>query len=121
ALLPSGVEVILGVNGYVWIAPPSPVLQTPEDEARVLAQQLEQQVAAEAREISPELRQRIARVHNALLLLRQHFVAVFAASIHAVYAESERLQLPVADMLSPALADTLLAPARALLLDSAGM
>ena len=126
-----GVDVILGLNGYVWITeslgalgadglarlsvgPDGQLLDAAGDGDRGggaaagdvlqegLAEAIEQLKALAAkRVIGAEARGRMARVRNALVLLSRLHCAVGPDSIMAVFDASVRLGLGVAEMLAP--------------------
>jgi len=74
--------VILAANGYLWVQSP------PAADGGSAA-------------VTRELREKIARVANAVVALRTVFVAVHAGSIAEVYDESVRLKVPLAEMRDP--------------------
>lgn len=79
--LPCDVDIIVGMNGLVWIQADS---DASEDTEQVMS-----------------LRERICRVRNAIEMLRQEFVLISPASIMAVYEESLALELNPKTMLDP--------------------
>jgi exosome complex component RRP4 len=108
-VLPCGVEVILGANGYIWISPPtSPA--TPEEEHSMTARVKQ--------EITLEMRQRISRVLNAIEALRMNFIAIYPGSISDTYDESLRHNIAVKDMVTPTNAEFLTQRAKERLVES---
>ena len=77
--LPCGIDVILGLNGYVWLSRP-PAEGT-----------------GEAQVLDKAEREKVARVRNCIAALASKFIAVYATSIMDTYNASTHL--PVKDML----------------------
>src|SRR5690242_18253218 len=75
--LPCGVDAIIGVNGYIWL---SPSLSEEEKDQKALKGKDWQ-----AKPITPEAREKVARVRNCILALSSHFLAIHPESIMAVY------------------------------------
>lgn len=96
--LDCGVDVLLGVNGGIWVtrtmprewlAEVSPGNSTvPEVEALSRLQRLHASTP-----ISPEVRLRMSRVRNALVLLAEAHVSVSPEHVSSVYSASESLKL----------------------------
>eukprot|EP01027_Heterolobosea_sp_BB2_P003927 GEZU01005907.1.p1 GENE.GEZU01005907.1~~GEZU01005907.1.p1 ORF type:complete len:365 (-),score=65.50 GEZU01005907.1:31-993(-) len=124
---PFGVEVILGNNGYIWIqhATSAPTVNAEgeamdDDEAFKVktANTIFNATAASQAEIdankevtvSPEIRERICRVRNAILVLSKLFIAIHPATIIDVYEASKHL--PAKDMLSAEVMPLIAEPAR---------
>ncbi|CAN7994058.1 unnamed protein product [Ixodes hexagonus] len=83
--LPCGVHIILGNNGYVWIAPLLP------DEGTKFVQSLE---------LVPQVtREAVARVRNCVLALARHHVMLFDTSV--VYAYDVSLEHKTNALLKP--------------------
>jgi exosome complex component RRP4 len=93
--LPCGVAVVLGTNGYVWVGVPPVVPDAGMDEAAAAALL----AAHAARAVPPELRERIARVRNAIVALAQQHVQLFDVTLALAYDDS--LPYAVMDMLRP--------------------
>eukprot|EP01102_Stenamoeba_stenopodia_P002024 TRINITY_DN11812_c0_g1_i1.p1 TRINITY_DN11812_c0_g1~~TRINITY_DN11812_c0_g1_i1.p1 ORF type:complete len:304 (-),score=54.71 TRINITY_DN11812_c0_g1_i1:49-960(-) len=94
-----GIDVILGNNGYIWIA------ETPEnpDDAEsqnILGNQL-LSTSCSLKEISPETRERICRVRNSLVALASQFIAIYPATIIDTYESSIQMSLQAKEMLKP--------------------
>jgi exosome complex component RRP4 len=92
-VLPCGVHIILGNNGYVFLsvlAPGSEDVAEGPDSA-----------ALQRVEPSPEQRRTIARVRNCIVALDLEFVAISPATITDVYQTSVEREVPLADMLRP--------------------
>jgi len=89
-VLPCGVEVILGLNGYIWVSQPTPERKAEDEEPK------------------PELvnlgmRETIARVCNTILALRSRFMYIHDTSIIFCYEAS--LSYAIKDMLRPDVID----------------
>eukprot|EP00049_Salpingoeca_infusionum_P018842 m.359042 g.359042 ORF g.359042 m.359042 type:complete len:270 (-) comp18383_c0_seq1:326-1135(-) len=98
-VLPCGVALVLGNNGYIWIG-----AEHSEDTTKV-----KQDAAA----ISTELRQRIARVRNCIAALSAKYLSIFDTTIIYCYEDSEHLA--VCDMLDADAIDQITARSRTLL------
>ena len=94
--LPCGVEIIIGTNGLLWITraggsgahTAEHMGAAPEADALQRQRQLHAQTP-----IEPDVRERIARVHNCVLVLVSLFSAVHPASIMAIYDQSVQMGL----------------------------
>jgi exosome complex component RRP4 len=105
-VLPCGVHIILGNNGYVFLsllAPDSPdAAEGPES------------AALQRIDPTPAHRETIARVRNAVVALDMEFVAISPATIMDVYTASLERRVPLADMLRPDVVRAICAGAREL-------
>eukprot|EP00048_Salpingoeca_helianthica_P022963 m.21321 g.21321 ORF g.21321 m.21321 type:complete len:267 (-) comp8058_c0_seq1:29-829(-) len=90
-VLPCGVAVVLGTNGYIWIG---------------------QAFDSDLKDVRPELRERISRVRNVILALAHQGLAIFDTSIIYTYEDAE--SMPVKDLLRPDVAADITARARVL-------
>ncbi|KAJ1971700.1 Exosome complex component rrp4 [Dimargaris xerosporica] len=88
--LPCGVDVILGVNGYIWI---SKHVDMESIEANP-----EEIYSSKNDPISPDERQMIARVANCIVALTRHFVHIHETSI--LYAYEASLQHPIKNLVA---------------------
>lgn len=124
--LPCGIDATIGVNGYIWITD----TLTPEqlrsagvkdsyhvpgtedleaaDAGIVEAIERRRRIAAE-RIHTVDARERMARVHNAIGILRQAFLPVSPETIMHIYNASITRGFRVNSMLDPAVADELTA------------
>jgi len=95
--LPCGVDIILGVNGYIWITEAAPPLvQTSDvdiDEEKYKPHPLQL--------IGPEVREKIARVSNSISALAQMYRYINADAIMTVYKRSINMEMAPKDMLKP--------------------
>jgi exosome complex component RRP4 len=87
--LPCGVDVILGINGYIWLSPPKDVPST---------------------ETAAVVREKIARVRNAIEALSRQFIPIYPLTIMDTYEAG--LAYPAKDMMKPELAEKLTARAQ---------
>ncbi|KAJ8325147.1 hypothetical protein BDV3_007282 [Batrachochytrium dendrobatidis] len=104
--LPCGVDVVLGVNGYVWVSKHIPV--DPE-----WANQPDGLYTNENESISDAEREAIARVCNVITLLGRQNCEVHESSI--VYAFDASLDYPVKDLLKTSVQQAVINQASALL------
>lgn len=101
---PFGVDIILGANGYIWITRSTPKEWTEDtndvDEAVPLAETLQRirQRHAETPILGDE-RLKIARVANAVNVLRSTHSVISAESIQRIYSRSIELGMAPKDML----------------------
>eukprot|EP01133_Synstelium_polycarpum_P007965 gene7965-9359_t len=101
--LDCGVDVILGVNGYIWLADSE---QQRKQTAFIQKHEKEHYdqlliLPAELKEVGKEARERIARVKNCLHILHSSFMLIHQRSIMELYRLSEKMTLPPKDMLHP--------------------
>jgi len=89
-ILPCGVEVILGLNGYIWVSQPKPE-KTFDDE----------EIASEP--VLLGMRETIARVCNSIMALRKKFMYIYDTSI--IYCYEASLPHIIQDMLRPDIID----------------
>jgi hypothetical protein len=108
--LPCGVDAIFGNNGYIFVRPTPPRSAALAEAARL---GIEEELAAAAAEgggggagaaggdekTSPEERERVCRVRNAVVVLARGGVPIYAATVMTVYAKSQELGLAAKDML----------------------
>ena len=99
--LPCGVDAIFGMNGFIWLSPPTEAEQ--EDGAMDL----------EGEEETMTWRERVCRVRNAIQLLAEAFAQIAPAAIMAIYEESLTMSLHPKHLLDPAHSEHLLKHARA--------
>ncbi|KAM9994524.1 hypothetical protein ACTFIZ_007679 [Dictyostelium cf. discoideum] len=104
--LECGVDVILGINGYIWIA---------DSEQQRNQQQFIQKhekeptfdpsipliIPDDIKQVSKESRDRIARVKNSISLLEKGFLLIHQKSIMKVYKLSLKMKLQSKDLLHP--------------------
>lgn len=105
-VLPCGVHIIMGNNGYVFLSvltPDAPDVAEGPDSA-----------ALQRVEPSPEQRRTIARVRNCIVALDLEFVAISPATIMDVFQTSVEREVPVADMMRPDVARAICVGAREL-------
>jgi exosome complex component RRP4 len=109
--LPCGVDLIIGTNGWLWITRPmdggakeAGGRGAAMPDADTLQRQREEHAASP---ISPELRERICRVRNVLMVLANLFVAIHPPAIMALYERSVELGLPAKALLDPVRAEEL--------------
>jgi len=112
-----GVDLILGCNGYIWIAPTAvTVAATLTAEADASKGSVagntatassksvsDAQLARVAALQDPALRERMARVRNSIVALAKCFIAIHLPAILDVYDESTTLGLSSRHMLNPEL------------------
>ena len=102
--LPCNVDIILGMNGFLWIQSGGRLDMDSEEREKATgdedAKTLEAHDAGRQDWLpSAEAREAIARVQNAALALDSAFVAIHPDTIMSVYESSKRAQVSVADML----------------------
>ncbi|KAI8923628.1 hypothetical protein BC831DRAFT_470257 [Entophlyctis helioformis] len=90
--LTCGVDIVLGVNGYIWVSKHVPL--SPE-----LANQPEGLYTNENEDISHDERETIARVCNVIRALARQNCLVYEAAI--VYAYDASLEYAVKDLIKP--------------------
>jgi exosome complex component RRP4 len=100
-----GVEVILGLNGFVWVQEAPVEKERPDykDDAAAAAA-----AAAEAEEgalttyvpVTVAGRERVCRVRNSILALARMLMPIYHATIADVYLASVAFGLPAKDMLN---------------------
>mmetsp|Transcript_9142 Transcript_9142/g.15637 ORF Transcript_9142/g.15637 Transcript_9142/m.15637 type:complete len:214 (+) Transcript_9142:244-885(+) len=102
--LPCGVDVILANNGYCWVAPARPPLPStlctdslPSSSPPPSASPMDVSV----RVTSAEVREKVARVRNAIEVLGRACMAISAPSVMLVYSESLQASLAPHAMLHP--------------------
>lgn len=103
-VLPCGVHIILGNNGYVFLS----VLAADEEG---VAEGPDSAALARV-EPTPAQRMAIARVRNCIVALDLEFVAISPATIMNVFTTSVEREIPVADMLRPDVARAIVTGAR---------
>ncbi len=102
-----GVDMIIGVNGMIWIAPipteeeRSMRLKLWEDEGAMLAEAKDGQLPWTPSTVSDVTREAIARLRNCILALSQANARIYKESILAVYNESVQRALSAADVVLP--------------------
>ncbi|KAI8921903.1 hypothetical protein DFJ77DRAFT_425019 [Powellomyces hirtus] len=102
--LPCGLDVILGLNGYIWVSKHVPI--SPE-----MANQPDALYHNDNEPISDSERETIARVCNCILALAKH--NNFISDTMIVYAYDAACQYPVKDILKPTISQDIVAMARA--------
>eukprot|EP01104_Vermistella_antarctica_P008670 TRINITY_DN2188_c0_g1_i2.p1 TRINITY_DN2188_c0_g1~~TRINITY_DN2188_c0_g1_i2.p1 ORF type:complete len:293 (-),score=34.82 TRINITY_DN2188_c0_g1_i2:63-941(-) len=92
--LPCGIDVILGNNGYIWIS------ETKQDEGeeQVLFPKEQRE---EVFEVERSVREKIARVRNAIVALDMQFIAIHPGSVTSTYNASVRYDIDIANMVHP--------------------
>ncbi|KAF2068356.1 hypothetical protein CYY_010316 [Polysphondylium violaceum] len=101
--LDCGVDVILGLNGYIWVA------DTEQQRKQVAyIQQKEKDsfdstivIPEEIKQITKESSERISRVVNSIALLEKGFISIHHKSIMQVYKTSIKMNLSSKDLLHP--------------------
>ncbi|KAJ1336565.1 hypothetical protein BSLG_007349 [Batrachochytrium salamandrivorans] len=104
--LPCGVDIVLGVNGYIWVSKHLPV--DPD-----LTNQPDGLYSNENETISTEDREAIARVCNVITVLGRQNCEIHESAI--VYAFDASLDYPVKDLLKTEIQETIVRQASALL------
>lgn len=91
-----GVEVILGMNGYIWVQ------EAPVEKVRLGKNVLEEEegMPSTYTPVTPAGRERVCRVRNSILALARMFMPIYNVTITDVYLASVQLGLPAKDMLS---------------------
>ncbi|KYQ92590.1 Exosome complex exonuclease RRP4 [Tieghemostelium lacteum] len=98
-----GVDVILGLNGYIWIADTE---QQRKQQAFIQKHERENfdqplVLPEDHKEITKESRERIARIKNSISLLAEGFMVIHPKSIMQVYKQSIKMALSAKDLLHP--------------------
>jgi len=111
-----GVDLILGVNGYIFIRPSVTDDAGSVNEALVgndsKRDEKKTRSAVDSAVLSAvTVRERIARLRNSIVLLHQANVSVSLQTIMDVYEHSESLSLTCPEMLDPSALSQLTAPA----------
>jgi exosome complex component RRP4 len=101
-------KIYAGTNGYVWMGAPPPVVEAANDEDEAAAAL----AAAAPIEVSPELRDCIARVRNVVVALAQELIGIFDTTIALAYEDS--LEFATRDMLRPDVVEKVCYRARSL-------
>lgn len=91
-----GVEVILGMNGFIWIQ------EAPLEKARTSTNVKEEDegVPTTYTPVTPAGRERVCRVRNSILALARMFMPIYNVTITDVYLQSVQLGLAAKDMLA---------------------
>eukprot|EP01134_Creolimax_fragrantissima_P003787 CFRG3787T1 len=95
-VLPCGVLVILGNNGYCWVGPPQ--------EEKVLTQQAEEK-PVDVNTVTDEMRMNIARVRNCIAALDAQNVAIYDTSVANMFDASVKYKTQ--ELLVPAIQEEL--------------
>lgn len=98
-----GVNVIFGMNGYVWVSTQTGALESDELNDVSASAQEKNRSGTGGTTMPPtrEERERICRVRNALVALNRLCIAVSPASVTEVYQSSVAAGLHVKQMLMP--------------------
>lgn len=92
-----GVQIILGVNGRIWIQQQEPQQQSQQDATQQQSDVNKMQIDDA---LSPsEVRMRIARVHNAIQCLSRQQCLIWDESIMQVYSDSLEMTTSLPEML----------------------
>lgn len=104
----TGVEAIIGMNGYIFLSPAPFAPSDPMSDIAAMDTDEAEQAELERRrreaigprgEISIEMRERLCRVRNAIVALAKSFIYIYPETIMDVYEDS--LNLRPKDMLKP--------------------
>ncbi|KAJ1679210.1 Exosome complex component rrp4, partial [Spiromyces aspiralis] len=101
--LPCGVDVIMGVNGYIWVSKHVPVSTVVENAEAIYSNKNEK--------ISDQEREAIARVCNCITLLDRLFIKITDTSV--IYTYEASLGHNVKDLLNSEVASELAEQVRA--------
>lgn len=104
--LPSGVDIILGLNGYIWISRHSKAIEAFNNNEEAV----ESLSTEDERPVEDSEREAIARTCNSVRALASKFMYVYETSITAVYEGS--LEYAAKDLLKQDIIDLLTAQAR---------
>eukprot|EP01132_Coremiostelium_polycephalum_P003628 gene3628-4519_t len=101
--LECGVDIILGLNGYIWIADSE---QQKNQTAHIHKHERENfdqplVISDELKYVSKEGRERISRIKNSISLLIKGFLVISKSSIIKVYKQSIQMNLSAKDLLHP--------------------
>lgn len=94
------IEIILGLNGFIWIQEAPLVRPHLSQDPKQLAREEEEGIAPTYTPVTVEGRERVARVRNSIIALGKMGIVVFNATVSDVYLSSVQLGLPAKDMLS---------------------
>jgi len=102
--LPFGVDVVLGVNGFIWITRSIPedwkAQEADSDDITPLAESLQNLKQRHCRTpLLMDERLKVARVHNAVNALSEMFISISPESIMVCYQRSIDLGIVVKDMI----------------------
>jgi exosome complex component RRP4 len=99
----SGVFLILGNNGYIWVSLLSlkPMLKDSVNSEVEQEEQESKRMEAAYSEITAEDREKIARVRNCVVALDRMFYGIWPETIQAVYEESLIHRLRPSEILDP--------------------
>jgi len=92
---PFHVDIILGLNGNIWISQSDKELNNEENNIN-----FEDEIR-KIKTISPEVRECISRVRNSIVALNQIFSSIHPDSIMEVYQASLNQEIDIKDMLKP--------------------
>lgn len=96
-----GVEVILGLNGFVWVQEaPLEKEGPPGPDGRPTLLEPEEGVPNTYTPVTIAGRERVARVRNSIMALARMCMPVYSATIVDVYLASVAFGLPAKDMLN---------------------
>ena len=100
--LPYGVEMIVGLNGYVWIQAPSAMSSVQNTKSTAAGDDWQPEASASMAiyssqndPIDPETRAKIDRTAACVEILAKHWIAITSTHVHAAYDAS--LQLTTED------------------------
>ena len=103
--LDCGVDVIIGLNGYIWISRSRPEVLGAEAEAETI---IEDRLTHATTMTLPEERLRICRVRNAIAALCSVSAGISPETIMQLYRRSEDMELPPKALLDPGLIQRML-------------
>eukprot|EP00468_Gymnochlora_sp_CCMP2014_P014684 CAMPEP_0167768658 /NCGR_PEP_ID=MMETSP0110_2-20121227/16806_1 /TAXON_ID=629695 /ORGANISM="Gymnochlora sp., Strain CCMP2014" /LENGTH=149 /DNA_ID=CAMNT_0007657389 /DNA_START=210 /DNA_END=656 /DNA_ORIENTATION=+ len=91
-ILPCGVHIILGNNGYIWLQSKRKVPEKKKSS--------KEEVKSKVKNITtPEEREKICRVRNSIVVLSKMSIAIYAETVMDVYKQSRELGLSARDIL----------------------
>jgi exosome complex component RRP4 len=95
-----GVEVILGLNGFIWIQEAPVEKENLEELKKSVQQQEDEGIPTTYTPVTLAGRERVCRVRNSVLALARMFLPIYFATISDVYLSSVQLGLAAKEMLT---------------------
>jgi len=118
--LPCGVDLILGLNGFIFLSPtpnsrdtentlPTTIISANESES--LSEKKQEQGSVVSVNVSRLVLEKMSRVRNSIICLSRMFMAIYPQTIMDVYEESVGLNLSAKQLLNPDIVQRVTQPA----------
>jgi len=99
------VDVILGLNGNIWISESSNQLNNKNDLIEEEMEEIKIEKINEERNINSKSRERISRTYNSILALSTCFLPIYPDTIAETYESSIELKIETKDIIKPDIID----------------